>query len=93
MPKAPRIFNTTRKFHMSLTRALRGMENGAWTWEVEGETVRNLTPLESWSFNKEQATMREPLPYSEIPGLKYQGPIPHNYELDRAAHEFVTSGV
>ena len=53
--------------------------------------MRDMTLAESIAFRNEQAKIREPLEWAEIPGLKYEGPLPNRTDLIREAHEFATS--
>jgi hypothetical protein len=62
------------------------------TWDIPGETIRDTTDEERIALRAEQAQQekrREPLVYSEIPGLIFEGPLPPRYDLIRAAHEFI----
>lgn len=56
-----------------------------------GVSVRDLSLAESIAVRNEQAKLREPLVYAEIPGLVFDGPLPIRNDLIRAAHEFVTT--
>lgn len=51
------------------------MENCAAMWLEEGVSIRNLTLAESIKARNEQARLREPLPYAEIHGLKFDPPV------------------
>lgn len=91
MAQDPRVLNITRGFRLKRSQAYRGIENCAWTWVEVGVSVRDLTLEESMKTRNEQAKLREPLVYAEIPGLIFEGPLPTRNDLIRAAHEFVTS--
>lgn len=56
-------------------------------WVEFGVSVRDLTLAESIKMRNEQSADREPLAYAEIPGLVFNGPIPTDYGLIRAAHQ------
>ncbi len=84
-----RIINLTNNRRLKRNQALRGIENCAWCWVEEGKTVRNLTLKESLQMRAEQAAVREPLAYAELPGLTFSGSV--DYKSIRAAHEFCAS--
>lgn len=86
-----RVLNITRGFRLKHSQAYRGIENCAFKWVEVGVSVRDLTLEEAMQARKEQAKMREPLPWAEIPGLSFNGPLPVRNDLIRAAHEFATS--
>jgi hypothetical protein len=86
-----RILNITNGFYLKPTQVYRGIENCAFAWVEVGITCRNLTIEESLASLNEQAKIREPLVYAEIPGIVFDGPLPIRNDLIRAAHEFVTS--
>lgn len=75
MPYSPRIFNVDRQHNISLKYALRGIENCAFAWVEQGVSVRNLTPFEQRTALSEQARLREPLEYAELPGIIFRPPI------------------
>lgn len=84
---AKTILNVTRGFYMKRSRAERAItEECACAWVEYGVSVRDLTLAESIKARNEQAALREPLAYAELPGIVYSGPT--NYALIRAAHEF-----
>lgn len=51
------------------------MENCAAIWLEEGVSIRSMTIAESIKARNEQARMREPLPYAEIHGLRFDPPV------------------
>jgi len=91
MAEDSRILNITRGFRLKRSQAYRALENGACAWVEVGVSVRDLTLAESIAVRNQQAKMREPLVYAEIPGLVFDGPLPIRNDLIRAAHEYVTS--
>lgn len=91
MAEDTRILNITRGFRLKRSQAYRAIENGACAWVEVGVSVRDLTLAESIAVRNEQARLREPLEWAEIPGLMFDGPLPVRNDLIRAAHEFVTT--
>lgn len=91
MAQDPRVLNITRGFRLKRSQAYRAIENGACAWVDVGVSLRDLTLAESIAYRNEQARMREPLEWAEIPGLVFEGPLPVRNDLIRAAHEFATS--
>lgn len=89
------VLHIQRGFKMSVTYALQVMrEHCSITWEIPGQTIRDTTDEERIALRAEQAQQQkrlEPLPYAEIPGLEFKGPIPNDYRLIRQAHQLVTS--
>ena len=83
-----RILNITKGFRLKPNQAYRAIEAGACAWVEVGVSIRNLTLAESIAFRNEQAKVREPLAYAEIPGLTFS--LGSNQQLIRAAHEFAT---
>lgn len=88
-----KILNISRNYYIKCTQALRGIENCAFTWVVEGETVRDLSLAESIGKRNEQSKNAEPLPYAEVAGVTFKGPIPNDFNLIRQAHEFCANAV
>jgi hypothetical protein len=88
-----KILNITRNIFYKPSQALRGIENCAFAWVKEGETVRDLTLAESIAKRNEQAKNAEPLAYAEVPGITFKGPIPNDFNLIRQAHEFCANAV
>lgn len=88
-----KILNITRKYQIPYNQALRGIENCAFAWVEEGKSVRDLSLAESISRRNEQAKNAEPLPYAEVAGLTFKGPIPIDFNLIRQAHEFCANAV
>lgn len=70
-----RIWHETYQCWWKPERAERAMENCAAMWLEEGVSIRNLTLAESIKARNEQARLREPLPYAEIHGLKFDPPV------------------
>lgn len=87
-----KILNISRNIWYKPSQALRGIENCAFAWVVQGETVRDLTLAESIAKRNEQAKNAEPLAYAEVAGLTFKGPIANDYNLIRQAHEFCANG-
>jgi hypothetical protein len=75
MPKTPAVFNETRGFYLRLNQARKAVENCACAWVEYGLSVRDLTLSESIAARAQQAKNREPMPYSEVFGLKFDPPI------------------
>ncbi len=94
MASHTRILNETRRFWLKMSQVERGIGSGAYAWVKKGETVRDMTLAEQIQFRKEQAKVREPLAYAEVPGLTYEPSASgvtatrESYGLVRAAHEF-----
>lgn len=90
-----RVLHMERGFHMSRTYAEQVMRDHCTiAWAIPGQSIRDTTDEERIALRAEQAQQAkrlEPLPYAEIPGLQFKGPIPCDYRLIRQAHEFVTS--
>jgi hypothetical protein len=82
----PRILNITRGYHMSAQRASRGVAECSFAWVEQGVSVRNLTLAESVAARATQEKVYDPLPYSEIPGIKFSGST--DYALVADAHKF-----
>jgi hypothetical protein len=74
MPKAPSVLNITRGFHLRLNQASKAVDNCACAWVEYGVSVRNLTLAEAIQARVQQAKIREPLPYSEVHGLRFDPP-------------------
>lgn len=53
-------------------QAARAVENCACAWVEFGTTVRDLTLAEAIAARNHQASLREPLPFAELPGLLYR---------------------
>jgi hypothetical protein len=43
-------------------------------WVVEGYSIRDLSLAETVKARSEQARLREPLEYAELPGLRFDHP-------------------
>lgn len=91
MAEDSRILNITRGFRLKRSQAYRAIENCACTWVEIGVSVRDLTLAEAISARNEQAKIREPLMYAELPDIMFKGPLPNRNDLIRQAHEFVTT--
>jgi len=74
MPKDPRVLNITRGFRLRFNQACKAVENCACAWVDVGVSVRDLTLAESIAARAQQVKDREPLPYSEVPGLRFEAP-------------------
>jgi hypothetical protein len=75
MQKDPRVLNITRGFRLRFNQACKAVENCACAWVDVGVSIRDLTLAESIAARARQAKDREPLPYSEIHGLKFEAPL------------------
>lgn len=75
MSSNERIQNITRGYSMRAKQALRGVENCAMAWVEYGVSVRDLTLAESIAARAAQAKDREPLPLSEVFGIKVVPPM------------------
>ena len=79
MPKAPSVFNETRGFYLSFNQARKAVfENFSMGWVEYGISVRDLTLKESIAARVQQSKYREPLPYAEVPGLRFEVPAAMN---------------
>lgn len=74
MPQAPSVFNVTRGCYLRFNRARKAVENCACAWVELGTSVRDLTLAESIAARSQQAKDREPLPYAEVFGLRFDPP-------------------
>lgn len=75
MASRHRVENLSRPgYFMNLGAAIRAVDACSVKWVVEGESIRNLTYAEARDARNEQAKLREPLPYAEIHGLKFDPP-------------------
>ena len=86
MKTSHRILNLTKNIRLKPAQALRAIENCACAWVVEGESIRDLTLAEAIAARHTQANEREPLPLSEIHGLKYE-PSAKSVESSRRGFE------
>lgn len=95
------VFNVTRNYWIKRKTALNGIERDCnLAWVVDRESVRDLTLAEQIAARNEQAKMREPLPYAEVAGLRFDPPTSGVIATRRensllwAAHDFMrTAGV
>ena len=93
---ASRIVNLTNGHRYKFNQAKRLVEDQcACAWVQYGVSVRELTVDEMVKARSEQARLREPLPYKEIHGLRYE-PSARGVEASRRegllvfqAHQFV----
>jgi hypothetical protein len=74
MPKDLRVLNISRGFRLRPNQARKAIQNCACTWVEIGVSVRDLTLSESIAARAQQAKDRAPLPYSEVPGLRFDPP-------------------
>jgi len=68
-----RIYHV-RGFTLKFKQALRGIEECAFGWVEEGKIIRDLTLAESIAARNQQSKLREALPLSELPNLRYEAP-------------------
>jgi hypothetical protein len=95
MTKNKRIFNVSRGYSLKRGAAERAIHECSAVWVEEGVSIRNLTLAESIAARNDQARHAEPLPFAEIPGLRFE-PTPSGTAATRRerlltwqAHEFV----
>jgi hypothetical protein len=67
------VFNITQGHNVRYKQALKSIEACSCAWVVEGESVRDLTLAEAIQARNVQAKMRDPLPYAELFGLRFEG--------------------
>jgi hypothetical protein len=88
------ILNVTRGYYMRYRQAMKGIDNCAFAWVVEGETIRDLTLAEAIAKRIEQAKLQDPLPYYEVPGIFFEPPAAQeksffaSHALVWEAHDF-----
>ena len=93
---ASRIVNLTNGHRYKFNQAKRLVEDQcACAWVQYGVSVRELTVDEMVKARSDQIRLREPLPYKEIHGLRYE-PSARGVEASRRegllvfqAHQFV----
>ena len=83
-----RIYNETRGCWRKPGQVERAIANGACVWVEFGVSIRDCTLTESIGARNEQARLREPLAYAEIPGLVYEPSI-HGIEASRLSAALV----
>lgn len=89
------VWHDGHKSWWDIKRALKAIANCAAVWDVEGESVRFPTLSEQQKLHAEYAKRQEPLPYSEVHGLRYDpaasGVVATRMEkrLIFEAHQFV----
>jgi hypothetical protein len=69
-----RIWHETYQCWWKRSRAERAVLNCAATWTQDGVSLRSLTVAEAIAARNEQARRREPLPFAEIHGLRFDPP-------------------
>jgi len=74
MSNNKRIMNLTRGYSMKFKQALHAIEQCAASWVEYGVSIRDLSLQESIEARNKQSKEREPLPLSEIPGIKFDPP-------------------
>lgn len=95
MASAKRILNTTNGFQYKRGAVERAIEACSVAWVEYGVSVRSLTFAESIAARNDQARRREPLPFAELPGIKYEPPVTGIQATGREgkllweAHDFV----
>jgi hypothetical protein len=57
-----------------MSQARKAVDNCACAWVVYGISLRNLNLAESIAARAVQAKNRQPLPYAEVPGLRFDVP-------------------
>jgi|GEM_PF-5964028 len=72
MTKNKRIFNVSRGYSLKRGAAEKAIHECSAVWVEEGVSIRNLTLAESIAARNEQAKHVEPLPWAEIPGLRFE---------------------
>lgn len=61
-----------RGFSIKFSQALKSIRNGWLAWTDDTRTmVRDCTPAEQWEIQSQLAKQREPMPWAEIPGLRF----------------------
>jgi hypothetical protein len=103
MASNTRVLHIQRGFRMSKNYAEQVMRDHCTiTWVTPGETIRDTTTEERMALLAEyaqQAKLREPLSYSELPGLRFDPPIggenaaKESRMLVQAAREFAAEQV
>lgn len=90
------VLNVTRNYWIKRKHALKGVEaDCTLAWVVDRESVRDLTLAEQLQARNEQAKLREPLPYAEIHGLRFDPPVSgvsatrRESKLMWEAHDFI----
>jgi len=88
-----------RGFTLKYKQALRGIEQCAFAWVEPGRMIRDMTIAESIAARNAQAQLRQELPQSEIPGLRFQPPAKdaalweERFDLLRQAGQFVSEAI
>ncbi len=74
MSNNKRIYNVTRGFTLKYKQAVAAIDNCAADWVEEGVSIRDLTLAESIAARVVKAKLREPLPYAELHGVRFEPP-------------------
>lgn len=88
-----RVVNLSNGFRLKPAHALRAIEQCSAEWVEQGVSIRNLSLAESICKRNEMAKNSEPLPYSEVAGITFKGPLPNDFNLIRQAHEFCANAI
>lgn len=97
MASNARIVNISNGFRLKRSHADRAIRNCAAAWVEMGVSIRSLTLAESIDARKHQAVLREPLPFAEIHGLRFEPPSSGvaaaraGYHMVREAVDFAAS--
>lgn len=75
MPSHVRIINLTNGFRYKRGQVERAIENCSAEWVEQGVSIRNLNPIESTAARNARAKILEPMPYAEIPGVRFDPPV------------------
>lgn len=72
MASHKRVYNESKQIWMKFRQAEKAVEACSAIWVIYGQKTRNLTIAEAIEARNTQAKNREPLPWAEIPGLKFK---------------------
>ncbi len=72
MTKNFRVSNLSRGYSLKMKQAERAVTECVATWVEYGVSIRDLTIAEAIAARNQQASLREPLAYAEIPGLHFE---------------------
>jgi hypothetical protein len=95
MASPKRVLNVTNGFQYKRGAVERAIEACSVAWVEYGVSVRSLAVAESIEARNDQARRREPLPFAELPGVKYEPCIAGKEATGREgkllweAHDFV----
>lgn len=70
----PRIVNLTNGCRFKRGYVERALDACAVEWVEIGVSIRNLTPQESIIARNTRARLLEPMPYAELPGVRFDPP-------------------